>query len=271
MKDTKKVSIRTAFKKIYGEALAPLGFVFAKTKELCFIRVVNGELIHILGIQVKSRYHKLLPFGGIATLYRRDLCLDKTYRDISSWLPLASQFWGGPGTGSDEVPEGHFDYDPYSPGSVSGALQAALAEVQRLILPELDPVRSLESYIPYYMKRFHVSYMDMPSLPLKDYGSGDYTDDFAICYLLKDPLAYAEQITASSKASMQEKIAAYAESQVPDDLIYLKEWLDGKYKALLASAHAFAEDPQVRRQALDELERRKRANLEKLRSYGAIS
>lgn len=91
-KDIKKTTVKSAFKKIYGKALIPLGYKWAKTKEPCFIRVINEEIIHIIGIHdMKPSF--IVPFGGVTTIYRANLMLDKTYRDTANWLPSVRQFW----------------------------------------------------------------------------------------------------------------------------------------------------------------------------------
>lgn len=44
----KKTSLKSAFLQVYGEALKPLGFQKVKGKQPYFVRVVNGEIIHII-------------------------------------------------------------------------------------------------------------------------------------------------------------------------------------------------------------------------------
>ena len=55
MGNTKKPSlkpvIKRTFKELFGEVLNPLGYVFAKTKKPCFVRIVNGDIGHIVHLE----------------------------------------------------------------------------------------------------------------------------------------------------------------------------------------------------------------------------
>lgn len=269
MNDSNKVLKKADFKKIYGEILTPLGFVYAKTKELCFIRVINNELIHILGIQHKRSHHQVLPFGGIATLYRADLLLNQKYQDMANWLPIACQFWDKSASNSDEIPAGHYQYDPSSSESLQNAIKSALSETQWLILPQLDTVQSLQSFLTYYKKMYHVD-MRMPPLPLSPRSTGNFEDDQVICYLLDDPISYAEYLVAVSTLALHEKKALYDASEAQDNFQYLKNSIDKSNRKLIDSVHEFANNPQERQQVLNELERRRKMNLDILRSYGVL-
>ena len=58
----KKTSLKSAFIQVYGEALKPLGFKKVKGKQPYFVRVVNGEIIHI--ITILGNCDTMLFLGG---------------------------------------------------------------------------------------------------------------------------------------------------------------------------------------------------------------
>lgn len=89
---TKKLTVKATFKQIFGEALAPLGFVKAKTKTPFFIRVVpGGEILHIIGVRdVSDALHIL---GAVATVYRKEIGLNRSYSFNGGWLLPLSEFY----------------------------------------------------------------------------------------------------------------------------------------------------------------------------------
>ena len=74
----------------------------------------------------------IVPFGGIATLYRADLCINTTYNYMSSWLPDVSQF-RDVDSGEDTDPRiiAKYNYLLSSPYSVQYTMQSALESVQK--------------------------------------------------------------------------------------------------------------------------------------------
>lgn len=266
----KKVSIKSTFKKIYGEALDPLGFKYVKTKEPCFIRVINNELVHIIGIKdMKPNY--IIPFGGVATLYRADLMLNKTYSDMANWLPMISQFWLTTHTDYDEAPDprlySKFRYLNKSPDSVKNTVKAALTASQRWILPLLDTVQVLFNFPTYYKTIHHGDLMGIPKLPLKQDGSGNFSEDFVICYLLNDPIKYAEQLITEAEARFQTKTLEISDVT---KLQYLEKANQIWKQDIMRSVHVFADNLEERQRTLRELERRRQINIKQLKLLGAF-
>ena len=88
-KKEKKLTLNAAFKQVFGEALEPLGFQLVKGRYPYFVRVVNGEIIHIItiaketsGLRGKKAFN---IYGDIATVYRDqiDFSENPEYRIIS--------------------------------------------------------------------------------------------------------------------------------------------------------------------------------------------
>lgn len=270
--DAKKVTVKAAFKKIYGDALKPLGFVWAKTKEPCYIRVVNHELIHIIGIQdMKPNF--IVPFGGVTTLYRADLMLNKPYRDNTNWLPNVRQFWGWAHTDLDDAPDprlgSKFHYLLRSPDSVQSTMYAALGETKRWILPMLSAVQSLQDF-PAYFEKCHGILLPFRALPLKSKDAGDFLADAVIRYLLGNPVSEFEQYLAEIETRKKAQETLQPNINSPENLQYLCEREQARNDAIRQSVTAFEENPEVRQQTLDELERRRSANMEILHTYGVL-
>lgn len=266
MNDKKKLTVKSAFKRIYGEALVPLGFVWAKTKEPCFIRVINNELIHILGIKdMKPSF--VVSFGGVATLYRANLLLDKTYRDISDWLPNTAVFCRDPQ--AENIPERKHEYRISSSESIQSAIQQSLSDSMKWVLPELDTVQSLQDFLNYY-QRLHEHPLWIATLPLKQQGPGNFLEDKVIHYLLDDPVSTANFLIANAKEDLENRISEFPESYPQENVEYLQAKQRKRHDEVLKSVYSFANDPEVRQHTLNELERRRKANLEILHSYGVV-
>ena len=87
----KRVTLKAAFKRVFGEALEPLGFKLIKGKYPYFVRVVpGGEIIHIISYMEEwcpDRGKKAFNvIGGIATVYRHKIDLGVSPKDNCDWL-----------------------------------------------------------------------------------------------------------------------------------------------------------------------------------------
>lgn len=264
--DNKKLTIKAAFKKIYGDALKPLGFVWAKTKEPCFIRVIDNELIHIIGMKDMKNF--IVMFAGVASLYRAELGLDHTYRDMSYWLPHAPLFYWKTRTDADEAADprlgAKFWYSLKNPESVRYSMKSSLDATLRWVLPVLDQVKCL-SDIPVYHERIFVP-LEFCAFPFPTRGCSDAP----IQYLLPNLAERFEESAARIYAHLEETAAKLANT---DNADYIKFQNKRRCQDLEKERHSintFLEESDIRQQVLDELERRKQANLEKLHSYGVI-
>ena len=76
------VLVKKYFEEVFKDRFESLGFKPAKTKNLYSIRVINDEIIHIIGLREMVDF--VVPFGAVATVYRKDLCLNKSFRLIGS-------------------------------------------------------------------------------------------------------------------------------------------------------------------------------------------
>lgn len=256
-------AVISAFDEIFGQALMPLGFVRAKLKQPYYIRLVNNEIIHIIGIRDMKTH--LFAFGSVATVYRGDLCLNRSYRQNEGWLKSAMDFyarWHASGIEFDPRIQSGFHYQKwinqdYAPEAVQGALDAVVA----WILPVLDRVQTLTDVLDFYGNRGVVL-----SLPLQESMAADYSDT-AIYFLLDDPLAdLEERRTVSIKAVAAEDEKYHRSQEVIDKNRAEAEKMYEKSRRRL---RLFMEDEGIRRQTMEELARRREHNLKLLRRYGA--
>ncbi len=91
----KKLTLKSAFVEVFGEGLAPLGFVrLKKTKLPFFVRLINGEILQIVTYRQLSAkkigYKRLEVLGGIVSLYRNTISFEN---EPQLWLKTNGQFY----------------------------------------------------------------------------------------------------------------------------------------------------------------------------------
>ena len=141
----KKITVNAAFDIIFSEALKPLGFKKIKLRQQYYIRVIDEEILHIIGIHDMKSH--LSVFGGIATVYRENLCLDRPFRQNENWLKSAMHFyvkWHVSNQPLDSQIQSGFQYQKeIAPQSIIEATKHALDAAVTWILPVLDQVTAI--------------------------------------------------------------------------------------------------------------------------------
>lgn len=261
--EEKKPTLNTLFTQIYGEALEPLGFKKPKVRMPLYVRVINDEIIHIVGIH--DMKNQLVPFGAIATVYRKDLCIDRTFRQNEIWY---KDLW-------DFYHEWHITDKPFDNGGfkyyadfmpLSDAVQDSLNATMTWILPVLDNVKTLKDVADYEEGAFK-DYISVISLPINESLAAPFTDT-VIRYILDDPLADLEQRYLTALKRREE---AYKKSNLSqEDIMERLERFNRKYNEYCQRLQTFLEDEEIHNQTMEELARRKEHNLELLRKYKII-
>ncbi|SFD41237.1 hypothetical protein [Ruminococcus albus] len=263
--EEKKPTLNTLFTQIYGEALEPLGFKKPKVRMPLYVRVINDEIIHIVGIHDMKSH--LVPFGAIATVYREDLCIDRTFRQNEIWYKRLKEFylnWHISDKPFDEAGFYYTDIIDFMP--LSDAVKDSLNATMTWILPVLDNVKTLKDVADYEESAFK-DYISVISLPINESLAAPFTDT-VIRYILDDPLADLEQRYLTALKRREE---AYKKSNLSqEDIMERLEKFNKKYNEYCQRLQTFLEDEEIHKQTMEELERRKEHNLELLRKYKII-
>lgn len=261
--EEKKPTLNTLFTQIYGEALEPLGFIKPKVRMPLYVRVINDEIIHIVGIH--DMKNQLVPFGAIATVYRKDLCIDRTFRQNEIWYKDLWDFYHEWHIADEPFDKGGFDYyNDLMP--LSDAVQNSFNATMTWIFPVLDNVKTLKDVADYNecMFKNHISVI---SLPINESIVAPFADT-VIRYILDDPLADLEQrylavLKRREEASKRSNLSQEKISQNRLEFEY-------RYNESRQRVKTFLEDEEIHKQTMEELERRKEHNLELLRKYKII-
>lgn len=256
------VLVKNAFEEEFRSRLEPLGFKIAKTGTLYCIRVINDGIIHIIGLREMVDF--VVPFGAAATVYRQDLCLNKSFRQNEGWLKTVMDFYVNRNSSDIEIdPQTLFKFSYLSygdPETVKTAVQNAADAAVTWILPVLDCIRTFKDVLDYQKNRGAV-----PNLPLEENRVAPYSDN-AVYFLLDDPFSdLDERHKATIKAIAAEDERLQRSQEVIDrNKADYEKMFDESCRRL----RLFEENEEIHRQTLEELARRKKHNLELLRRYG---
>ncbi|GHU55852.1 hypothetical protein FACS1894132_12560 [Clostridia bacterium] len=244
-------TLNAVFKQVFGEALTPLGFVKIKSKYPYYVRVVEGgEIIHIISIrnewseELDKKAFNIL--GGVATVYRGRISLDKNPRDNTGWLRNVSCFYTMPTINFDRdfsKTISLFLYKPEDNKSMVNAVEHSLEITEKYMIPVLDKVNTLDLCIEY-LNKF--------GLGLYLYGDGCFGGKSTNSFY-NEGLLYIKtnhEIEKKWKKILDEKI------------------LDEESLQRVYQGYQYFGDPELNAKTLIELETRKKENTEILKSYG---
>lgn len=245
----KKLSLNAGFKKVFGEALEPLGFKKIKGKYPYWVRVVpGGEIIHIITYaEMWCPYNGRKEFdviSGIATVYRYKIDLNLPQKVNANWLSPISKFYSR--TTSESEYDDEFRKSIYSFGfekedesSLYDTLNYTLELAQKYILPQLNTAVDLKSSL-IYLKRLGQS---------------------------TDTCNFNSKLNFSGAGDAAESLL-YVKTDDEEFKTLLKNIIDGTVpsgeegRQIAAEKLKFFDDPVIHEKVLLELERRKKANTE---------
>jgi len=295
----KTLSLDAAFKQVFGEALEPLGFKKIKGRQPYFVRLIGDEILHII-TYIKTESQKFEIFGGVATVYCQRIALDLTPRENDNWLKCNLTFYRESNPFEMNRKYSYHDLtnfpyvDEMTPESLLRDLAAA-----KIVIPKLpDALRNAlditkEIMLPVLDKAVDIaSCMDcfyMLGLPMElstpySYYKGTFGDkifgshkhdklggEWILHFKVNDRDDYSERQERGieryyAKSLHYAKTGRSAVSPESYEEDY-KESKEAKPKRL-AHDHKIFDDHEWCTKAFAELERRKAANLEILRSYG---
>jgi len=82
-KTEKKLTLNSAFKKVFGPALEPMGFVKIKSRYPYYVRLINDEILHVITFKEGHNYTFTI-LCGVATVYRKEI--DLSGKPLGNWF-----------------------------------------------------------------------------------------------------------------------------------------------------------------------------------------
>lgn len=273
-------TFNTLFKKVYEEALAPYGFVKLKGKQPYFVRLIGDEIIHVISYkneQSTTYFPKRFNIlGGVATVYRGALTLELSPIRNSVWMAQNNHIYGALHPYETEEEKKYrisimrFEYEKDNEASMLDALHKSFEVTKKVMLPEMDKARDLKSCVRYYS-------LFRPSL-LYMYIHEDFEQKWGDKYnesILQLKVYSAKEYAEISKKEQEEyikktlhdiKIGKNGMSK--EEFEYKRGELQIKMNEKIEGFQFLMNDPEQYARIMQELERRKAENTQRLREYG---
>lgn len=263
----KKTNLKSAFLQVYGDALKPLGFQKIKGKQPYFVRVVNGEIIHIItcakqtsGFRGKKAFN---IYGDIATVYRDKIDFSKNPEYMLMGMKTSFDIYGNEHSISELRTDEerkiikqllcHY-YEVDNEESLFDELNVSLEFTKQILLPYIDSIADIDAAYAYFSCGFWEEYEGLLGLKTKKYRDlieEELTrkeNDYKMC------LGYP-QYRCSNGRTQEE----YEEMlQKHDEIIKMR----------VTPIENVLNSPELSEKYNKVLERRKAANIEILQSYG---
>lgn len=267
----KSMSLNTAFIKVFGEGLEPLGFKRLKNlknKYPYFVRVVNGEILHVVSYRQttspKIGYKEFEVYCGVMTLYRREICFPSEPQGIliNTFDLHRKAVKYGMIDPSVKQPQINYLCNANDIEEMLRKLGLVFNDTMGILLNYIDKITDLDACVEHF-KTF-----DSTTLyPFDEFITLSYTSWSEALLLVKT----RDMDDSLKRIKMEAKDFSFrflgTKPKQEDIDKFLKKKNDERlwqYEYRLQMIN----DPELNKRVLDELERCKAANTELLRSYG---
>lgn len=259
-----------AFRKVFGTALKELGYVNVKGNPCCLVRPVSDEIIHILTARhiysTVPEHYVFDIYGAVATVYRRELKLTPNFlaKDNFCWFINCVKVV----TEADGYTDSEMEREcvravarfPYrDKETVMSAMENALLAAKDIILPEMNDATDLRSCIRFFIRYAPFTIPNDERLSRWDYDEG----------LIIPDNYYEDDFRENHDRKLAKDIAEIRKSYEERELDYWKVLLelDTSYHVpkVLTDTQS---DSELMNEIHTEMQRRKKLNTERLRSYG---
>ena len=282
-------SIITVLKKVYKEGLEPLGFVQLKGRQPYFVRIIGGEIIQVISFRKEpghatirkgdvGYYHpeldRFIVFGGIATVFRRSIDLSVNPNNNLNWMNTHTEMYvqGHRGNCDDNFLDllDSYIYKIDDDESMYKVAKYSLEMTKKIFMPIFNKVINLEECVKY-MEKYMPSCMHLSDD--EDYGWDDIRFGFdekneGLLYIKTNNRDdFKEQAKRACEEQYELCISDITGLTLDDYEPYCKETEEWRIKKVHIRDRIL-DTPEIYNNAMAELERRKNANIETLRSYG---
>ena len=265
----KKLTMNAAFKKVFGEALEPLGFVKAKTKYPHYIRFVDNSFIQIIGLKKESEYNFNIT-AGIATIYRSEIDLNCSPRMNCNWMIGISEFYKRSHLfdhdGEYKRSIMYFGFPKIENDRVIKEFERALNAVKKWVLPEFEKVQTLRDVIDYlYTIYFMGLDFDGPDVQFCRHINDR---DGLFCFELDDPYEIVDRREEIALKRALYKLEHNIDGFTEADYVRSCEEIKQSNKERREYIGSILNNKQLYDETVSEINKRKEKNIGILRSYG---
>lgn len=265
----KKLTMNAAFKKVFGEALEPLGFVKAKTKYPHYIRFVDNSFIQIIGLKKESE-HDFNITAGIATIYRSEIDLNCSPRMNCNWMIGISEFYKRSHLFDHDFEYKrsimYFGFPKIENDRVINEFERALNEVKKWVLPEFEKVQTLRDVIDYLYTIYFMR-LDLHG-PDVQFCRHINDRDGLFCFELDDPYEIVNRREEIALKRALYKLEHNIDGFTEADYVRSCEEIKQSNKERREYIGNILNNKQMYDETILEINKRKEKNIGILRSYG---
>lgn len=278
-------SLETILKKIYKEGLEPYGFVKLKGRYPYFVRVIGDEIIQVITFEKVKGYatvdgidrpdfREFTVSGGIATVYRNKIDLAVSPISNGEWMDTHGMLYVKCNRGNiDEtlLKDMHtYIYEINNEESMYNAGIKSLEMTKKIMVPVYDKITDINKCIKFFEE------CHGPSMNLCDeekYGwngvkFGYKEDNEALLYIKTNSTDDYKELYDKYRKIEYDLIMSGKTGLTMEH--YKKYCVESEERRLkkIEIRDKILNTPEIYKNAMLELERRKKVNQETLRSYG---
>ncbi len=262
-------TLNTVFKEVFSEGLKDEGFVKIKGRQPYIVRVVNGEILHIITCRNEwcgePDYNNFGIYGAVATVYRKTIDLSKSPKENSAMFDHIGEIWSEAEPLDDVYWRrlNEFLYIKADSTSLYRQMETALEAAKRVILPVYDKLCDLDACMNYYLYPISEEWIEEPLdfeahefgeslLQIQTDNHDDFVDKFRKMYA-----EIVEGLQLGSGSVMKWVSPEIAKKE-------LEEWRS----SVITARDKVYQNPELHKRILEELQKRKERNLAGLRACG---
>ncbi len=276
----KVMTLNTAFKQLFREALEPLGFKLIKSKYPYFVRVVGNEIIHVISVQKSFSYlHAIGREGfsilsGAATVYRPKIDLSKAPKHNTRWLSdIMSTYIGMDRFGFDSKSADSFSklsYIENSFESQSEVMKLALKQTLDIVIPALNQIVDFDSFARFRCMMQDELYPERHFGVINggDLNPNDVDDDGLVLFKVDAYSSYVDWSMEYRKNIYSQRVEYSFDKYSTEDFEEFCAKINDYKQQSITNMQNLKNDSKFYNLVELELEKRKRLNIEVLHSYG---
>ena len=266
----------TTFKRIYGEGLKKYGFKKIKGRQPYFVRMIGDEIIHVITYRPVNAYnfsHKEYEiYGGIATVYRANIDLDKTPRDNAVWLSDLYHFYKKFNDGSEKKKYqeiGLFSYEKDNEQAMAKSIEYSLEVTEKYVIPRLDKITNVREGVDFF-KEYNTTLLTIKRNFGKGQSSYEYNEGLlnVLGYTLDEYISYVKNLREECNNRILNEMKTGLNGFTMEEYRCDKKRREEKMEKKIEIFTEISNSPEKYREVMEELERRKEHNLEVLKKYG---
>ena len=266
-KKEKKLTLNAAFKQVFGETLEPLGFIKIKSRHPYYVRLINGEILHVITFK-KDNYEKdrFEIYGGVATIYKPLIDFDQNVDYNTTWMSPIRTYELNYKYSCDNV-DLYYKFQINDNNSLLEAFSKALKQTQEYIIPVLDTVISLNDVIDYCWRCNGSLLYVYSAKDMYEYYRGD--KELLLYFKLNDHSDMKEEYAKVKEFAKIKHVKGLRIKTRTLDMDY--EQLETSRKEKVANRDSIYNDSYILNKIMHEITQNQKTNQNKLKHYGLLT